>query len=74
MLAKRILTPFGKEVKRRLIDMDKDQSWLIEQIKESTGLYMDSSYLYKILTGQLSTPKIVSALREILGITENFEG
>lgn len=60
------LTLFGKECKKRLIDLDKPQTWLIEQVRAATGLYFDDSYLYKIQTGQLSTPKIVGAIKEIL--------
>lgn len=39
---------------------------LLEQVRQTTGLYFDDSYLYKIQTGQLATPKIVSAIRDIL--------
>lgn len=63
-------TPFGKVAKKRLIDIGRNQSWLIEQIKAKTGLYVDSSYLHKILTGKLSTPRIVQAICEILDISE----
>lgn len=56
------ITAFGKEVKKRLVDLDKKQVWLIEQVQERTNLYFDDSYLYKVLTGQLNTPKIVQAI------------
>jgi len=59
-------TVFGKNIKKRLIDLEHTQVWLIEQVKERTGLYFDDSYLYKIQTGQLATPKIVSAIKDIL--------
>lgn len=61
-------TVFGKETKKRLVDINKSQTWLIEQIEHSTGLKCDSSYLYKILTGQRKAPKIVSAICEILDL------
>ena len=60
------ITGFGKNVKKRLIDSEKSQEWLISEVRKKTGLYFDSSYLYKILTGQLTTPKIVNAINEIL--------
>ena len=63
-------TDFGKAVKIRLIELDKPQAWLIEQVKEKTGLYFDDGYLWKINTGVLSTPKVVEAIREILGLEE----
>lgn len=37
------LTAFGKDVKKKLVDIDKPQVWLIEQVKKSTGLYFDDS-------------------------------
>lgn len=65
-----VLTPFGKEIKKRLVDIGRTQAWLIEQVRGVTGLYFDRSYMYKIQTGQLSTPKIVRAIREILDLPE----
>lgn len=60
---------FGKEVKIRLVEMEKNQAWLIEQVKEKTGLYFDDSYLWKINSGMIATPRIVTAIREILGMS-----
>jgi hypothetical protein len=48
--------------------MGKEQKWLEEAVSEITGLYVDSGYMYKILTGQRNAPKIVSAIREILNL------
>ena len=64
-------TVFGKNIKKRLIDLEHTQVWLIEQVKERTGLYFDDSYLYKIQTGQLATPKIVSAIKDILELPDD---
>ena len=61
-------TLYGKRIEKKLIDLDKNQEWLIAQVKEKTGLYFDSSYMHKIKTGQLATPKIVEAITEILGV------
>lgn len=70
-------TDFGKAVKIRLIEIGKTQTWLIEQVKERTGAYFDSSWLYRIMTvegfgekgydGELSK---VDIIREILGMEE----
>ena len=65
------ITPFGKCIKRRLLDIDKDQNWLIEQVSQKTNLYFDRSYLYKIMTGRLSTPGIKQAICEILDIRDS---
>jgi len=63
------LCDFGKKLKKRLVDIDKTQTWLISEITKKTGLYMDSSYLHRILTGQNYPTKIISAICEILDIT-----
>lgn len=62
------LCDFGKEIKKRLVDIDKNQEWLIAQVKADTGLYFDCSYLYKVLTGTIATPSIVSSICRILAI------
>lgn len=61
---------FGLAVKIKLLQIGKDQKWLEDTVSEKTGLYVDNGYLYKILTGQRSAPKIVAAIREILNIEE----
>lgn len=59
---------FGLSVKTELLRRGKEQKWLEEAIKERTGLYVDGGYMYKILTGQRKAPKIVEAIKEILGL------
>lgn len=68
---------FGKAVKIRLIEMEKTQDWLIEQVKERTGDYFDSSYLHRLLVGKLpgeagykGKPGKAQVIREILGMNE----
>lgn len=65
------ITAFGKEIGKKLIDMEQPQAWLLAKVREKTGLYFDNSYLYKIKTGQISSPKIVRAIREILDLSED---
>jgi hypothetical protein len=67
-LAKINASEFGKAVKIRLIEMDKTQDWLIEQVRNRTGLFFDSSYLWKILNGVVATPGMIAAIREILDL------
>ena len=62
------LCKFGISIKKKLVDIDKNQEWLINQVHQQTGLYFDSSYMHKILTGKLTTPKIVQAICEILDL------
>jgi hypothetical protein len=57
---------FGLSVKTELLRRGKEQKWLEETVSAQTGLFVDSSYMYKILTGQRKAPKIVDAIIEIL--------
>jgi len=61
-------TDFGKNVKIRLIELDKTQDWLIQSVRERTGLYFDSAYMWKVLNGVLKPPKVIGAICEILDI------
>lgn len=70
-----VTSDFGKAVKIRLIELEKDQNWLIEQVKERTGDYFDSSYLYRLMAGKLpgsyglnGKPGKAEVIREILGL------
>jgi transcriptional regulator with XRE-family HTH domain len=64
------ITTFGKQIKYRLIDLGKTQTWLQEQVTAKTGLFVDSSYMYKIITGKRPASKVVQAICEILDIPE----
>lgn len=66
-------TPFGLCVKTKLLRMGKSQRWLEEEVAVRSGLYVDSSYLYKILTGQRNAPKIVQTITEILELPEHVQ-
>ncbi len=57
---------FGLSVKTALLRRGKPQKWLEEVVSQRTGLYVDSGYMYKILTGQRNAPKVVEAICEIL--------
>lgn len=63
-------TPFGLCVKTELLKRGKSQKWLEEEVSNRYGMYVDSGYMYKILTGQRNAPKIVQAIREILELPE----
>lgn len=66
------LCDYGKEVKKKLVDIDKKQVWLIQQVKKETGLYFDDSYLGKILNGKVNNLKIKAAIEKILGVPANM--
>jgi len=61
------ICPYGKKIKKKLVDIDQSHQWLIDQVHEKTGLYFDRSYLHKIMSGKIATPKIVQAINETLG-------
>lgn len=63
-------TEFGLCVKNKLLRRGKEQRWLEEEVNKRTGLFVDSGYMYKILTGQRNAPKIVLAICEILDIPD----
>ena len=62
-------TEFGLCVKTELLRRGMEQRELEEKVSNSTGLFVDSGYMYKILTGQRAAPKIVQAICDILGIS-----
>lgn len=65
---------FGKAVKIRLVELDRTQAWLIEQVRERSGdMSFDTSWLHRILTGKLTgekgykgKPGKAQVIREIL--------
>ena len=59
---------FGLCVKVKLLQSQRTQKWLSEEVTNKTGLYVDSGYMHKILTGKRNAPKIVDAICEILSI------
>ena len=61
---------FGLCVKVKLLQKQKTQKWLAEEVTNKTGLYVDSGYMHKILTGKRNAPKIIDAICEILSIEQ----
>lgn len=61
-------TPFGLCVKTELLRRGLEQKWLEQEVTSRTGLYMDSGYMSKILTGQRTPPKVIASIAEILDI------
>ena len=61
------LTEYGKKVKTELININKNQEWLISEMKHKLpNAYIDSSILNKILKGQIKNSKLVPIINEIL--------
>lgn len=61
-------TEFGKEVRKTLIDRDMSVVELAQQVAERTGLFCDATYIYHIFRGDRNAPKIVDAIKDILGM------
>lgn len=70
-MLKSIPTSFGIQVKSKLLEIGQTQSWLNQKCHEQTGLYVDSGRMYRILSGKSKSPRIESAIREILGMNAN---
>jgi len=71
-LAGQKLCQYGKEIKKRLVDIDQTQEWLIGKVREDTGLFFDSSYLYKVLVGKNRNPKIMASIERIIGLADEL--
>lgn len=67
------ISDFGLRVKTELLKNSRTQKWLEEEITKQTGLYVDSGYMHKILTGQRNAPKIVESICDILKIENQGE-
>ena len=64
-------TGFGLVVKSKLLGPPvRTQAWLAEQASAATGMYVDSAYISRILTGQRNAPKVVRAICDILDIPD----
>jgi len=64
------ITPFGVTVKTKLLKAGQTQEWLINQCREKTKMYADSGLMNKLLTGQKRSPRLESAIAEILGMSD----
>ena len=60
---------YGKEIKKRLVDIDQTQEWLISEVAKDTGLYFDRSYLHKVMAGKNNNPKIKASIEKVLGLS-----
>ena len=67
---KKPLSDYGKKIKIALMEQNKKQEWLIAEIKSRyPDVYIDSSNLYKILIGEITSGKVVAAINEILSLS-----
>lgn len=64
---------FELEVKMKLLQRGMKQTELIQAVQRDTGLFLDDSYLYKILRGERKPEKIIQSICKILEIEQNIE-
>ena len=62
------ITEYGQAIEIALIQRKKPKKWLIQELQERTGMFVDGSNLNKIMTGKIKSPKITDAIEEILGV------
>ena len=65
---KKPLCEFGKKIEICLVNINRTNAWLIDQVAKDTGKYFDRRYLHKIKTGEAATPGIVASICRILDI------
>ena len=68
MPQKRTFCEFGQKVQIRLVELNKTNAWLIEQVAQDSGKYFDLSYLYKIKTGQTAPAALMASICKILNL------
>lgn len=61
---------FGVAVRCKLIERGENLTSLADRVHGKTGLFCDTSYLNKILSGERNAPKVCAAIVEILDIRD----
>lgn len=59
---------YKKTVRKRLIDIEKNTTWLAEEVNARTDLHCDAPYISRVLSGEKNSPRVRTAINEILGI------
>lgn len=67
MLESTKYTDFGLAVKIELLRRGMKQDDLIKEVQKR-DIFCDSGYLSKIFRGERNAPKVVAAIRDILGM------
>lgn len=63
---KRELSPIGKVIKKRLIDINKSQIWLAKKVG------MNEKYLHLVLYGERSGQKYLPDIIKVLGLDQEL--
>lgn len=60
------LTDWGKEVKIKLIMLERTNTWLVERVKEESKGYFDNAWLQQLFTGKRKSAPKEKLILEIL--------
>ena len=61
-------TEYGQKIQFELLARKRTRSWLIDQLRAKSGMYVDGSNLYKLMTGKIKYSWMTDAIEEILGV------
>ena len=67
-MRKHPLTHYGKEIKMKLIKVEKSQEWLIGEVNKKSKFELTAPYLNRIMTGKVVNSSVIPIINEILGI------
>ena len=59
---------YKKTVRKRLIDLEKDTTWLAAEVNARTNMHTDAPYISRVLSGKRNSVRVRTAINEILGI------
>ena len=66
-IEKKALCEFGVRVKHRLVELNRTQLWLISETKKLLpNRYIDSSYLHKLMVGEVHSDTVCAAMMDVL--------
>ena len=71
----RPLTPWGKEVKKRMIDMDLEPEDLVRAVRD-LGYTFDKTKLSRVISGEVGqkSPELIATIDRLLGIPADVVG
>ena len=69
-MRKNKLTDYGKCIKKKLLDMDKSQEWLISEVNKKSPITLTSSYLNRIMIGKVINSTAIPIINEVLEIEQ----
>lgn len=63
---------FGLSVKTKLLGPPaRTLAWLCNQVREDTGMYVDSARMSRIITGADNSPRIMESITRVLNLDDD---